>query len=135
MNKIRNMLPMVRKNLTKKQRDERSRCSQVRNMLRRAWSRDPNRYRTIRECRRDYKGENKRQRFEYQCNMCKQWFKQSEIQVDHIEPCGSFFNKETGRFSRMLFARFCYRLFFGELQCLCKPCHVIKGKEDRLKEG
>ena len=34
--------------------------------------------------RRKYEGPNKRQKFEYQCNECKGWFKDSEIAVDHI---------------------------------------------------
>lgn len=112
------------KKLTAAEKEVRKRCNQVRAMMRRAWSRDPERYRCIREGRRDYEGPNKRQRFEYQCNMCKEWFKQGDLQVDHIIPCGSFLNYDD-------IGGFAYRLFFGELQKLCKPCHLKKTKEDR----
>lgn len=39
--------------------------------------------------RRQYAGENKRQKWEYQCALCGKWFSRKEIEVDHIEPCGS----------------------------------------------
>ena len=32
---------------------------------------------------------NKRIKKEYQCNHCKQWFKRLDVQIDHIEECGS----------------------------------------------
>lgn len=39
--------------------------------------------------RRVYKGKNKRQKWEYQCATCKQWFSDKEIAVDHIEEAGT----------------------------------------------
>ena len=42
-----------------------------------------------RKVKRPYKGANKRQKFEYQCNHCKEWFADKNCQVDHIEPAGT----------------------------------------------
>lgn len=38
---------------------------------------------------RPYKGPNVRQKIEYQCATCKKWFKRTEVEIDHIEECGS----------------------------------------------
>ena len=32
---------------------------------------------------------NKRLKKEYQCAKCKNWFKRDDVQIDHIEECGS----------------------------------------------
>lgn len=39
--------------------------------------------------RRRYRGLNKRQLWEYQCNYCKEWVADKDCQVDHIVECGS----------------------------------------------
>lgn len=96
-------------------------------MFRRAWSKDPKRYECLRANRRPYVGPNKRQRFEHQCNICKDWFKQDEVQIDHIIPAGSFLE-----LTEECLGGFAWRLFQGELQKLCSECHKIKTKEDRL---
>ena len=85
-------------------------------------------WKPIQECKKEakraYKGKNKRQKFEYQCNNCKQWFPEKEIDVDHITDCGSLksFND---------IGDFCKRLFVEKegLQCLCKTCHLKKHKK------
>lgn len=43
----------------------------------------------LKNAERIYTGNNKLQKFEYQCNECKNWFKASEVEVDHIEEAGS----------------------------------------------
>ena len=111
------------------EKEEKARCNKLRAMLRRAWSSDPRRYAVLKANRRPYKGPNKRQRFEHQCNICKEWFKQDEVQVDHIIPCGSFL-----KLTLECFGGFAWRLFEGELQKLCKGCHNEKTKEDRHKK-
>lgn len=62
----------------------------------------------------------------YKCNHCEEMFRANEVQVDHIIPAGSLqsFDDLQG---------FAERLFCGpeNLQLVCKPCHVIKTKEDR----
>jgi 5-methylcytosine-specific restriction endonuclease McrA len=71
--------------------------------------------------KRPYKGHNKRQKFEYQCNSCKKWFAEKNINVDHIEPAGSLNCADD-------LAGFVERLFceVDNLQVLCSGCHNIK---------
>ena len=117
---------MARPKLPPEEKAEKDRCNKVRDMMRRAWSRDPERFEVLRKSRRPYKGENARQRFEHQCNICKKWFKQSDVQVDHVVPTGQFLSRDQ-------IGEFAYRLFFGELQVLCSTCHKIKTKEDLIQ--
>ena len=79
--------------------------------------------------RRLYKGLNKRQRFEYQCSKCKKWFKEKEISVDHIVPCGALNSYND-------IPRFVERLFVEEegLQVLCDLCHNEKTNKERRNE-
>ena len=76
------------------------------------------------DARRAYKGPNKIQKWEYQCNECKQWFKDKETIVDHIVEAGEL------RSGKDLEA-FIERLFCEKdgLCVLCHPCHYIKTQE------
>ena len=78
------------------------------------------------ESRRAYKGPNKRQKFEYQCNECKNWFADKKINVDHIIPAGSL------RCAQDL-PGFVERLFceVDNLQVLCSTCHDGKTKLEK----
>lgn len=77
--------------------------------------------------RRVYKGPNKRQKFEYQCNICKKWFPEKQINIDHIVPAGALNCSED-------LSGFVERLFVevDGLQILCIDCHDKKTKEERL---
>jgi 5-methylcytosine-specific restriction endonuclease McrA len=80
--------------------------------------------------RRAYKGPLKRQKFEYQCNVCNKWFPEKKINIDHIEPAGSL------RCAQDL-PGFVERLFVEAegLQVLCSNCHdkkTAKERENRL---
>lgn len=79
-----------------------------------------------RKARRPYKGDNKRQKWEYQCNVCKGWFKYEQIHVDHIVPCG-----ELSDYSHL--PGFVKRLFVevDGLQTICHNCHSIKTTEEK----
>jgi len=102
--------------------------SMIRSALRRAWLRFPARSEALKKARRVYNGPNNRQKWEYKCKMCKKWFMQKEVQVDHIKPCGTFKEeKDWATFGPTLFCD------TDNLQILCKPCHVIKGAEDRRR--
>ena len=76
--------------------------------------------------KRPYKGLNKRQKFEYQCNKCKKWFPDKQINIDHITPAGEL-NKADD------LPGFVERLFVEEsgLQCLCQNCHNEKTKQEK----
>jgi len=70
---------------------------------------------------------NKRQKFEYQCNICKGWFSEKNVAVDHIIPAGSL-NCAAD------LPGFVERLFVEEegLQCLCNNCHELKTKNEKI---
>jgi len=76
--------------------------------------------------KRIYKGPNKRQKFEYQCNECKQWFPDKIINVDHIVPAGSLnCAADLPGFVERLFCE------LDNLQVLCTDCHDKKTKNDK----
>lgn len=87
-------------------------------------------WKPITECkqkaRRPYTGSNKRQKFEYQCNECKGWYPEKQINVDHIIPAGTLTCSND-------LAGFIERLFCEQenLQVLCERCHDTKTKGER----
>jgi len=87
-------------------------------------------WKPVSECkqkaRRTYKGLNKRQKFEYQCNECKRWFPEKKINVDHIKPAGSLnCAADLGPFVERLFVE------VEGLQVLCSNCHDKKTAKER----
>jgi 5-methylcytosine-specific restriction endonuclease McrA len=76
--------------------------------------------------RRTYKGPNKRQKFEYQCNVCNNWFPEKKINIDHINPAGSLrcANDLPGFVERL----FCE---IDNLQCICEKCHNVKTQNEK----
>lgn len=89
-------------------------------------------WKPVSECKQNakrvYVGSNKRQKFEYQCNQCKNWFPDKEINVDHIIPAGSLKNlNDLPQFVEQLFVE------VDKLQCLCVNCHYIKTQAERKK--
>jgi 5-methylcytosine-specific restriction endonuclease McrA len=76
--------------------------------------------------RRTYKGPLKRQKFEYQCAECSQWFPEKKINVDHIIPAGSLrcANDLPGFVERL----FCE---IDNLQILCSTCHNVKTQNEK----
>jgi hypothetical protein len=74
---------------------------------------------------RAYKGPNKLQKKEYLCNCCNEWFKNDEIEIDHIVECGSLRTLEDlpGFIDRL-----CCENITG-FQVLCKTCHKEKTKK------
>ena len=76
--------------------------------------------------KRKYEGENKRQKFAYECEHCKGLFKASEVQCDHRTPAGTLLSYQD-------LPQFVERLYCGEdgLQVLCSECHRKKSNEER----
>ncbi|HEY9485745.1 MAG TPA: HNH endonuclease signature motif containing protein [Nitrososphaeraceae archaeon] len=68
--------------------------------------------------RRKSQSSNKRLKFEYLCAICKNWFPDKEVNVDHIIPAGSLTCSAD-------LPSFVERLFCEEdgLRVLCKKCH------------
>ena len=74
--------------------------------------------------RRPSQSENKRQKWEYQCNHCTEWFADKETQVDHITPVGTLKCSDDLK-------GFIERLTPEEgFQLLCKECHAVKTKRE-----
>ena len=109
---------------TKEEQELKEWCIRRRSMYRRFWLKDPWRLDAYEAAKRAYKGENKRQKWEYQCADCSDWFIKKNVQIDHINPCGSFLKKEDE-------IKFRDNLLSGGLQVLCKDCHNKKTKEER----
>jgi 5-methylcytosine-specific restriction endonuclease McrA len=87
-------------------------------------------WKPIAECkqaaRRPYKGPNKRLKYEYQCNVCKNYFPDKQVNVDHVIPAGQLNSYEDlPEFVRKLFCE------ADNLQVLCKKCHDAKTKQDK----
>lgn len=82
-------------------------------------------WKPVAECKRLAKrknqSNNKRIRFEYQCNICKLWFPEKQISVDHKIEAGQLncFDDLPG-FVRRLFCE------VDGLQCACDKCHTEK---------
>lgn len=73
------------------------------------------------KARRKYTGTNKRQKYEYQCNICKNWFKGADVAVDHVEAVGTL--KSAADLPHFVETLFCE---IDNLQCICKTCHDAK---------
>ena len=89
-------------------------------------------WKPITECkvkaRRAYTGPLKRQKYEYQCNSCKKWYPEKQINVDHICPAGSLNSAQD-------LPGFVERLFceVDNLQVLCTECHDRKTQLEKQK--
>lgn len=82
---------------------------------------------------RPSKSLNKKIKKEYQCAKCKGWFTRKEVQIDHIEECGSLNCYE----DIVPFLQKLTKEDVNAYQVLCKPDHSAKTKEFRknLKDG
>lgn len=101
----------------------------LRSNLRRASVKWPPIHAAKKDARRAYEGPDKNRKWEYQCAICKGWFKGTDTQVDHIEPAGSLKSFED-------LQGFVERLFCEKdgLQVLCKTCHKNE-KTDKENES
>lgn len=77
--------------------------------------------------KRKSQSKNKRLKSEYACASCKKWFPRKEVEIDHVEPCGSLRCLED-------IAPFFARLTaegIDSYQILCKPCHQDITNQER----
>ena len=72
------------------------------------------------DARRPNQSDNKRMKWEYQCAECRGWFRDDEVDVDHIVECGTLNRETAGDFIERLFCE------AKGLQLLCKGCHKQK---------
>ena len=81
----------------------------------------------LEQASRKSESENKRLKKEYHCAKCKKWFKRTDVQIDHIEECGTLKSYSD-------IALFLTKLTIEDpngFQILCKPCHLKKTKEGK----
>lgn len=98
----------------------------IRSALRKLSVRWPPRGEALKLGRRTVTG--KRHRFEHLCTICKKWFPQKEIDIDHIIPAGKLNSHDDLK-------GFVSRLFcgVGGLRKLCRPCHKAHTKAEKEK--
>lgn len=96
----------------------------VRSAMRRAWLKWPPRFEALKLARRPSQTGNKKQKWEFQCAICKQWYMGKNVSVDHITPWGKIWELSLAEaWSRLLVGT-------GQLQVLCDDCHDQKTKRD-----
>lgn len=88
-------------------------------------------WKPITECkkaaRKNYDGTNKRLKYVYQCNRCKDLYPEKQVQVHHIDPVGSLKSyNDIADFIKRLFCE------VDGLEVLCSGCHDNTHK--KLKE-
>ncbi len=68
--------------------------------------------------------------WKHECNKCKEYFKEGDVEVDHIEGEKTFTDvKDALAWLKSLL----YVSMYKDLQILCKPCHAIKSYCEKLK--
>ena len=99
----------------------------IRAGLRAKWNRWPPKYKVLEAAKKTVRG--KRHKYEYQCSACSKWFKNKEVEVDHIESAGRLNDYPD-------LEGFVKRLFVGEdkLRVVCKPCHRTITAAERNKD-
>lgn len=84
------------------------------------------RFAALLNARSKYEGRNPRQRWQFECAICKNQFAQKEVEVDHITPCGSLRGwDDLVGFTQRLFCE------IDGLRVLCKSCHKQVTKESK----
>lgn len=122
---------------TPEEQAQRAWFEMLRSFFRRAWSKFPERLAAIQNAKRPSKSVNKKLKWEYQCNICKNWYQWKTKQqvkksggvglsVDHITPAGTFL--EPKDFMTFIPQLFCSRT---GLQVLCDVCHDKKTSEEK----
>jgi hypothetical protein len=78
----------------------------------------------LNEAKRKSESDNKRLKWEFQCERCEGWFARKDVEVDHIEPCGSLKSfTDLSVFADRLFCE------SNGLRVLCSECHLKRREE------
>ena len=78
-----------------------------------------------RAARRPYVGPNPRQKYEYRCAACGQWFLEKRTQMDHLVPAGVLRGEaDIAGFVRRLFCE------AAGWRCLCLTCHAVRTRQE-----
>ncbi len=103
-----------------------SKYARIRSALRKFWWMYwPARADALLLARVPYVGTNTRRKYSWVCAICGKCNASTDVEVDHITPCGQFLGPDDEK-------DFIYKFLFGELQVLCKnPCHKDKTKRER----
>lgn len=83
----------------------------------------------LQDARRAYSGTDKRTKWEFQCAECGKWFKQKDIEADHITPCDGLAG--LWDMERWINAAFVEKEGY---QILCKKDHLAKTLAERRDE-
>ena len=100
----------------------------IRSTLRSKSLRWPPRNEALKDARRTYHGPVVQQKWEYECKLCKKWYKAKEVVVDHFPvAAGSILSvADIGDFANNLY---CEK---ENLRVLCSPCHDTHTLADKL---
>jgi len=80
----------------------------------------------INRVRRKSQSENKRLKWEFQCEACNGWYSRKLVQVDHIVPCGTLKSfADLSSFAERLFCE------SDGLRVLCVTCHEKRKTEQQ----
>jgi hypothetical protein len=93
--------------------------------------------------KRPYRGPNKLQKYEYQCNICKEHFSEKEIAVDHIVEAGSLkdFDDLPGFVQRLFcevegFQILCNKRKDGKVSCHSEKTQAyMKEQKEKAKKS
>lgn len=83
----------------------------------------------LNKAKRPYKGTNKRQKFEYQCAHCKEWWIQRMVEVNHKVAAGRL--KCAADLPQFVTNLFCEA---DGLEVVCKSCHAKHHEKEKEKE-
>jgi len=101
--------------------------SKIRSALRKAFRYWVPALEALKKASRPSQSENKRLKKEYQCNHCKKWFPNSEVNIDHIIPCGSLNSYDD--IKNFIIALTPENV--DAFQVLCESCHNKKTQNER----
>lgn len=98
----------------------------IRSALRRAWSKYPNKFKVLNAAKRRKLHAKGKQKYEYECASCREFYANKNVQVDHIQSAGTLRDYSD-------LPSFVSRLFCGVegLQVLCFKCHTDKTNAER----